>query len=497
MDDILTLNLYSNKSAYRAGVLPTHSASISVKKLVEDAFSVGGSVDGPAREMRLRPVEDDEGRADYFTFSLLPTQLKLPFGMRFYDEPGDEVELDRDYSLVVRISFVPFSELGVDEIANEQKEMARASKHLHDDEDDEDANSALEALEEALEDAIEDDFANMSRAEQRRRDTVALVLRSKLAPGKMPDPVDWKRLSRAVQSLYARLKDDFITQRTSTVTENAPAALFVESLGTDTEVWFFHDEANKDIVVSFRGTEQVSWRDFFTDAQVFLQQWTPGEEIDLRVDPSRTVGLAFMPDCFAPGEVPCDASAVHYGFLRAYLSIRDAILRGLHMLCDGDYANYSFHFTGHSLGGALATIAAVDFRARHLEEDADVCCMSYGAPKVGNVNFARLFNNLVPNSFRIVNDTDLVSRMPRSITGRNVLGKYKHSGRTALVNEVGEYWIQGLNDSTLHDSNCSITNPFRDRFQNLRELLDREKELWEELFSGRSVQHHMVSANKS
>ncbi|MDF2375207.1 MAG: lipase family protein [Verrucomicrobiales bacterium] len=59
-------------------------------------------------------------------------------------------------------------------------------------------------------------------------------------------------------------------------------------------------------------------------------------------------------------------------------------------------------FTGHSLGGALATIAGA------VEKPELVC--TFGAPKVGSQEFHRL--KQAGSTWRIVNDKDLVPRLP-------------------------------------------------------------------------------------
>lgn len=38
---------------------------------------------------------------------------------------------------------------------------------------------------------------------------------------------------------------------------------------------------------------------------------------------------------------------------------------------------------------------------------------NFGAPRVGNGAFAREYNSLNNNSFRVVNQNDIVSRLPR------------------------------------------------------------------------------------
>ncbi len=62
---------------------------------------------------------------------------------------------------------------------------------------------------------------------------------------------------------------------------------------------------------------------------------------------------------------------------------------------------------GHSLGGALATLAAYDIR-KQLQEGGRQCvevvCYSFGAPRTGNHAFARDYNHVVPDTWSIIND---------------------------------------------------------------------------------------------
>ena len=58
--------------------------------------------------------------------------------------------------------------------------------------------------------------------------------------------------------------------------------------------------------------------------------------------------------------------------------------------------------------------------------------------------FANLYNRLVGDSFRVVNNKDIVARMPRA-TMRGISLDYCHSGRTVMVAEdpAEPPWIQG------------------------------------------------------
>ena len=62
--------------------------------------------------------------------------------------------------------------------------------------------------------------------------------------------------------------------------------------------------------------------------------------------------------------------------------------------------------TGHSLGGALATLAAYDI-SRAMEwvsKPTKVICYTFGAPRVGNHAFAHTYNKMVSETWNIVND---------------------------------------------------------------------------------------------
>ncbi|OSX81187.1 hypothetical protein BU14_0025s0068, partial [Porphyra umbilicalis] len=87
----------------------------------------------------------------------------------------------------------------------------------------------------------------------------------------------------------------------------------------------------------------------------------------------------------------------------------------------------------HSLGGALATLAAADVAARY--PTCRSVLLSFGQPKVGNAAFAEAANALLPAAYRIVNDVDLVARSPP--------GRFRHVGRAVLVNEAGTLWVEG------------------------------------------------------
>jgi predicted lipase len=77
--------------------------------------------------------------------------------------------------------------------------------------------------------------------------------------------------------------------------------------------------------------------------------------------------------------------------------------------------------TGHSLGGALTTLFVME-NASKKKFDITTSC-TFASPRVGNKEFARLFDQLAIDSWRIVNTPDLVPKLPPHIP---VLLDYDH-----------------------------------------------------------------------
>lgn len=114
-----------------------------------------------------------------------------------------------------------------------------------------------------------------------------------------------------------------------------------------------------------------------------------------------------------------DGTRTHRGFERALGYIRDDIEKAVKKL-DSELPLY---ITGHSLGGALATIATLQ-----LAGDDIAACYTFGAPRVGNDEFSR---NIKVPIYRVVNSTDIVARVPLILMG------YRHVGDVRYLNKSG------------------------------------------------------------
>ena len=82
--------------------------------------------------------------------------------------------------------------------------------------------------------------------------------------------------------------------------------------------------------------------------------------------------------------VPVAGARVHAGFMRQYSSLRGPLVQYLVSL---DCAEREILVTGHSLGGALATMFALELALACPR--AHVVCCAFSAPRTGNRAFVR------------------------------------------------------------------------------------------------------------
>jgi predicted lipase len=161
-----------------------------------------------------------------------------------------------------------------------------------------------------------------------------------------------------------------------------------DNKGTDTQ-GLFGVAYNNTFVVAFRGSEETGLNDWITDVK-------------------------FMQTTIPYGKNPGNNVLVHQGFIQAYLSVRDAVLNGVN-----DTPHKRVICLGHSLGGAIATLCALDIEQNTTGKT--VQCYTYGSPKVGNAHFAAVYNKHVPHTYRIVNGVDVIPKLP--------VGAYEHVGQ--------------------------------------------------------------------
>ncbi|WP_235680189.1 lipase family protein [Paenibacillus albicereus] len=101
-----------------------------------------------------------------------------------------------------------------------------------------------------------------------------------------------------------------------------------------------------------------------------------------------------------------DGGKTHRGFTSLYESLRPQ----LRELLERTGARKPLFLTGHSLGGALATLAALDLAKNGPGRNPIV--YTFAAPRVGDSEFAESYAKAVPRSFRLANSNDIVTYLP-------------------------------------------------------------------------------------
>ena len=121
---------------------------------------------------------------------------------------------------------------------------------------------------------------------------------------------------------------------------------------------------------------------------------------------------------------PCDLDtgcALHPGFFLAWGEISGDVQAALESVV-ALHASYAIVVTGHSLGGAGATIAGAYLRNGGWNLDL----YTYGSPRVGNLAFVNFVSNQAGGAYRTTHAADVVPRVlnPTLLGYRHTSPKY-------------------------------------------------------------------------
>ena len=98
--------------------------------------------------------------------------------------------------------------------------------------------------------------------------------------------------------------------------------------------------------------------------------------------------------------------------------------------------------TGHSLGGAMATVAAA--KLIHLDLPF-TSIYTFGQPRVMTRDTSRIYNMECMNRhFRFHNNNDLVTRVPARMMGYSHVGSYLYISQENTISEEPGYWFRFL-----------------------------------------------------
>ena len=88
--------------------------------------------------------------------------------------------------------------------------------------------------------------------------------------------------------------------------------------------------------------------------------------------------------------------------------------------------SYQLWVTGYSLGGAMASLASAWLAFYNIAPRKNIILYTFGMPRVGNYRYAQQHDQLVSNSWRVVNYDDIVPHLPPLILPKFHPGPYHH-----------------------------------------------------------------------
>lgn len=169
---------------------------------------------------------------------------------------------------------------------------------------------------------------------------------------------------------------------------------FYDKNGTQAVSFLLNDQ----LYIVFRGTEPTKFSDIWAD----LKAWKVKSKYK--------------------------SGRVHAGFRSAL----DEIWDDVHKYIMTNSSSRTIIITGHSLGAALATLSAK--RISKIVENK-IYLYTFGSPRVGNRRWAKAFDI---ETYRFVNNNDIVTRVPSALTFRHI-GKLMYFNFYGNIREMG-YW---------------------------------------------------------
>ncbi|CAK7269422.1 hypothetical protein SEPCBS119000_003563 [Sporothrix epigloea] len=175
------------------------------------------------------------------------------------------------------------------------------------------------------------------------------------------------------------------------------------------------DDSAREIIVAFRGTYSIA--NMVADLSSIPQKYEP-------YDPGECGGRC--DDSHKLSRRKCANCTVHSGFLDSWKSARHVVLpvvaearKETSVSASDPTAPYRVHLLGHSLGGALAALAAIEMKAVLGWED--IVVTTFGEPRVGNGGLASYLetvfglhgnNSAVASYRRVTHKNDPVPLLP-------------------------------------------------------------------------------------
>ncbi|KAK9686563.1 hypothetical protein K7432_015118 [Basidiobolus ranarum] len=183
---------------------------------------------------------------------------------------------------------------------------------------------------------------------------------------------------------------------------------------------------------------------------------------------------------------------VHSGFLLAFKKVQSVAFRRLEELAlklGSEGNDYKLIIAGHSMGGAVATIAAMELKRLYINPKlnselpsvksliprSNIFLHTYGAPRSGSKDFAYLVYNTFKDSSPSVNIARVTNYKDPVVGSNPKKLNSMHNPKEIYLNEKGlAVYCHDVNGIALaEDPNCNIgtvSDPLRDTIKGLSKL---------------------------
>jgi len=186
---------------------------------------------------------------------------------------------------------------------------------------------------------------------------------------------------------YERI-NDYVKDQLEIVIKNEthifPKLIKDEKIGVEVYVWLF--KSTRTLVFAYRGSE--SWLHWLANLQLFRNS-VEVNELDISDKKLRA----------------CTHGGFHHQFVSVFNEIEQTINK---------FTNYydTIIHTGHSRGGALATISAQTCGYLVNDNKKSNECYTYGSPRIGNDVTRKVFLKYCKQNYRFITKHDLVPMFP-------------------------------------------------------------------------------------
>lgn len=274
----------------------------------------------------------------------------------------------------------------------------------------------------------EDDFKKLDDAFHKRQAAHSLHLSFGAMVGFYPSPcpsVDRHLIQMALslaKAAYLVYQDetyaDEITQQRWTIAPDS--SQYFDETERDTQAFLF--KTDHCIVLAFRGSQEK--KDWHTNFKFRLKNFACQQSMQpLDEDTTPPIGM------------------VHSGFQAAWNAVEDQVIQHIRLWNADRAAPLPLFITGHSLGGALATVAAASLvKRKHVNIQG---VYTFGQPRVGDLIFVLDVGQALKGKiFRFVNNNDIVPHVPLPYSFWNPLRIYVHLGQLLYFNTRGQLILQ-------------------------------------------------------